>query len=140
MPYSMQYNFTIEHQFTRNLVARGSYVGTQGRDLQAFQEIDPATYAANATTSNINARRPLAPNFASMIKMTNGGFSNYNAFQFTVEHRLSQGLSFVANYTFSKALARHDKTALEDTLNKISKTCNNCHHFFRLDIKDAPEK
>jgi hypothetical protein len=98
------FNFTIEHQFTRNLVARGSYVGTQGRDLQAFQEIDPATYTATATTSNINARRPLAPNFASMIKMNNEGFSNYHAFQLTVEHRFSQGLSFVANYTFSKAL------------------------------------
>jgi len=98
------YNFTIEHQFTRSLVARGSYVGTQGRDLQAFQELDPATYGPGATTSNINARRPLAPNYASMIKLTNDGVSNYNAFQLTVEHRLSQGLSFVANYTFSKAL------------------------------------
>lgn len=54
-------------------------------------------------------------------------------------------MTFVASLsedseTFSKALARRDKAALEDTLNKISKTCNNCHHFFRLDIKDAPEK
>jgi len=36
--------------------------------------------------------------------MTNDGLSNYNAFQFTVEHRFSKGLSFVANYTFSKGL------------------------------------
>jgi hypothetical protein len=98
------FNFTVEHQFTRDLVARGSYVGTQGRDLQAFQEIDPAIYGPGATLSNINNRRPLAPNYASMIKMTNDGLSNYNAFQLTVERRFSQGLSFVANYTFSKAL------------------------------------
>ena len=39
-----------------------------------------------------------------MIQMTNGGLSNYNALQFTVEHRFAQGLSFVANYTFSKSL------------------------------------
>jgi hypothetical protein len=98
------FNLTIEHQFTRSLVARASYVGTQGRDLQAFTEMDPAIYATGATTSNINQRRPMAPNYASMIQMTNGGYSNYNAFQFTAEHRFSQGLSFVANYTFSKAL------------------------------------
>jgi hypothetical protein len=98
------FNLTVEHQFARNLVARASYVGTQGRDLQAFQEIDPAIYGPGATTSNTNNRRPLAPNYASMIKMTNDGVSNYNAFQFTLEHRFSQGLSFVANYTFSKAL------------------------------------
>jgi hypothetical protein len=98
------FNFTIEHQFAKNLVARASYVGTQGRDLQAFQEIDPAVYGPGATTSNTNARRPLAPTYASMIQMTNDGLSNYNALQITVEHRFSHGLSFVANYTFSKAL------------------------------------
>lgn len=98
------YNLTIEHQFARNLVARASYVGTQGRDLQAFSEVNPALYGPGATTSNTNIRRPLAPAYASMIQMTNGGLSNYNALQVTVERRFSKGLSFVANYTFSKAL------------------------------------
>ena len=97
-------NFTLEHQFARNLVARASYIGTQGRDMQAFSEINPAIYGPGATASNTNNRRPLAPTYASMIELTNGGISNYNAFQFTLEHRFSQGLSFVANYTFSKAL------------------------------------
>ncbi len=102
--HTRAYNVTIEHQFARNLVARASYIGTQGRDLGSFQEIDPAIYGPGATSSNTNARRPLAPTYASMIEMMNGGISNYNAFQVTVEHRFSQGLSFVANYTFSKAL------------------------------------
>lgn len=102
--HTRAYNVTVEHQFTRNLVARASYIGTQGRDLAAFQEIDPAIYKTGATSSNTNARRALAPTYASMIEMKNGGYSNYNAFQFTVEHRFSQGLSFVASYTFSKAL------------------------------------
>jgi hypothetical protein len=91
------YNFTIEQQLARNLAARVSYVGTQGRDLQAFDEIDPAIYGPGATTSNTNNRRPLYPTYASMIKMTNGGISNYNALQVTVEHRFSHGLSCVAN-------------------------------------------
>lgn len=98
------YNLTIEHQFARNLVMRAAYVGTQGRDLGSFDEIDPAVYSPTATSSNTNARRPLAPNYASMIEMRNGGISNYNAFQFTIERRYSKNLSFVANYTFSKNL------------------------------------
>ena len=98
------YNFTIEHQFARSLVARASYVGTQGRDLGSFDEIDPAIYGPGATASNINARRPLAPTYASMIEMHNGGFSNYNALQVTIERRWTANLSFVANYTFSKGL------------------------------------
>jgi hypothetical protein len=102
--HTRAYNFTIEHQFARNLVSRASYVGTQGRDLQAFAEQNPAIYSPTATAANTNNRRPLAPTYASMIQMTNAGLSNYNAFQFTTEHRFSQGLSFVANYTFSKGL------------------------------------
>jgi hypothetical protein len=98
------YNVTMEHQFTSNLVARASYIGTQGRDLASFGEMNAAVYSATATAANTNARRPLAPTYASMIEMKNGGYSNYNAFQLTVEHRFSRGLSFVANYTFSKAL------------------------------------
>jgi hypothetical protein len=102
--HTRTFNLTIEHQFTRSLVARASYIGTQGRDLGAFQEIDPAIYGPGATSSNTNARRPLAPTYASMIEMNNGGFSNYNSFQLTVEHRVSKGLSFVASYTFAKNL------------------------------------
>jgi hypothetical protein len=98
------FNFTIEQQIARNLVMRASYVGTQGRDLQAFDEMNPAIYGPGATTSNTNNRRPLYPTYASMIQMTNGGFSNYNALQVTVEHRFSKCLSFVANYTFGKTL------------------------------------
>jgi hypothetical protein len=98
------WNFTIERQLASGLVARASYVGTAGRELQYFQELDPAIYGPGATTANTNARRPLAPNFASLIRMTNAGYSNYNALQVTVEKRFSRRLSFVSNYSFSKAL------------------------------------
>jgi hypothetical protein len=37
-----------------------------------------------------------------MVEMNNAGWSHYNAFQMTLEKRLSSGLSFVANYTHSK--------------------------------------
>ena len=59
---------TLEHPSTGNLVARASYVGTQDRDLQAFQELNPAIYGPTATTSNTNARRPLAPTYSSIIR------------------------------------------------------------------------
>ncbi len=102
--HTNSWNLTIERQLAANVVLRAAYVGTQGRDLQYFQEIDPAVYGPGATTANTNNRRPLAPNFASMIEMTNGGYSNYNAAQITVEKRFSGQLAFVANYTESKSL------------------------------------
>ncbi|MGI8744843.1 MAG: carboxypeptidase regulatory-like domain-containing protein [Bryobacteraceae bacterium] len=98
------YNFTIEHQLQRDLVIRAAYVGTRGRELQSFNEQNPAIYGTGATVGNTNLRRPLAPAFASLIQMTNRGISNYNALQVTLEKRFSRQFAFVAHYTFSKSL------------------------------------
>jgi len=35
------------------------------------------------------------------------------------------------------ALGRDDRRAALDQLEQIADTCNNCHHFFRLDIEDS---
>jgi hypothetical protein len=96
-------NFTIEQQLARNLMARASYVGDRGVNLLDNNEMNPAIYGPGATESNTNQRRPLYPNYASMVEMNNQGWSHYNALQVTVEKRTSHGLSFVANYTHSKA-------------------------------------
>lgn len=98
------FNLTVEHQLASDLVARVAYVGTEGRSLQYFQEQNPAIYGPGATVANTNKRRPLAPNYASLMEMTNGGISNYNALQATLEKRLNRQFAFVANYTFSKSL------------------------------------
>jgi hypothetical protein len=97
-------NFTLEQQLATNLVARASYVGTRGVHLQYFEEQNPAIYRPGATISNTNQRRPLAPDYASLIEMTNGGVSDYNALQLTLEKRTSNGFTFVANYTRSRSL------------------------------------
>lgn len=44
------------------------------------------------------------PQFASVLYMSNFSSSTYHAFQVEVRRRFSQGLSFQANYTWSKAL------------------------------------
>ena len=98
------YNLTIEHQIWSDLIARAAYVGTRGRGMQSFNEENPAVYGPGATVANTNQRRPLAPDFASLIAMTSDGLSNYNALQLTLEKRLSRQFAFVANYTFSKSL------------------------------------
>jgi hypothetical protein len=101
--YIQSMNLTIEQQLTANLMVRASYVGDRGANLQNNSEQNPAFYSAGATVSNTNQRRPLYPAYASMIKMNNAGWSHYNALQMTLEKRTSNGFSFVANYTHSKA-------------------------------------
>ncbi|MGE5187339.1 MAG: hypothetical protein ACM31C_35070 [Acidobacteriota bacterium] len=41
---------------------------------------------------------------------------------------------------FSTAVDHHDLDSMKSLLTKIGQTCNQCHHFFRLKIDDAPEK
>ena len=40
----------------------------------------------------------------------------------------------------STAITQRDGRKMRQMLGKLSRTCNNCHHFFRLDIADSPEK
>jgi len=98
------FNLTIEQQLASDLVFRAAYVGTQGRGLQYFQERNPAIYGAGATVGNTNARRPLAPTYASLMEMTNDGVSNYHSLQLTLEKRFSSRFSLISNYTYSKSL------------------------------------
>lgn len=98
------FNLTIEQQLASDLVFRAAYVGTQGRDLQYFEERNPAIYSAGATVGNTNARRPLAPTYASLMEMTNDGVSNYHSLQLTLEKRFSSRFSLISNYTYSKSL------------------------------------
>jgi hypothetical protein len=37
----------------------------------------------------------------------------------------------------SKALAVKDRQQMETVLKKITNTCNDCHHFFRLKVVDG---
>lgn len=101
--YVQAMNLTIEQQLAGNLVARASYVGDRGVNLQDNNEQNPAIYGPGATVSNTNQRRPLYPTFASLIVMNNNGWTHYNALQLTLEKRTSHGASFVANYTHAKA-------------------------------------
>src|SRR5260370_36706345 len=100
--YVQAMNFTIEQQLAANLLLRAAYVGDRGVNLQEYNEQNTTIYGPGATAANTNNRRPLYPNFASMIEMNNAGFSHYNGLQITLEKRMSKGFSFVANYTRSK--------------------------------------
>ena len=39
--------------------------------------------------------------------------------------------------TLLEAIERRDNAAAEQQMKDIADTCNNCHHFFRLDIEDS---
>ena len=102
--YTYQYNLTVQRQITQTLAVQAAYVGSSahkllGRDLvnQARADADPSK------PTSIQARRPFA-GAGDISIIRNLDQANYNALQVTAEKRPSHGVSFLAAYTYSKAL------------------------------------
>jgi hypothetical protein len=97
IPYSMQYNVTIEHQRGNNSF-RISYVGTNTRHgVYAFNINQPLP----STVPYINKPRlfPLYPNFNYL---TNGAGHQYNGLTEEVKRRVAKGITFQLSYTLAK--------------------------------------
>jgi hypothetical protein len=109
--YMETFNFTVEHEIVRNLVARASYIGNLGRRLSYTDDLNYARYAPGATAGNIQQRRPYQ-DFGSILVTYSESTSSYHGLQLSVERRVTNNLSFEVNYTFSKSI---DETSADTT-------------------------
>jgi hypothetical protein len=98
-PDVQQWNFTLERQVTKSLVARGAYVGTKGNHLNLNIDENVAVPGAGG----VPARRPY-PGYAQVSSWEPRGPSSYHSLQLTLEKRMSYGLSFLGAYTYGKSL------------------------------------
>ena len=119
-PTVIQWNFSIEQQLARSMSLRVAYIGAHG--YHNIIDIDDNTVApqlctnpAGCVAGGIRATgmvpqgtqyfpRGTRPNpyLASAYQWYMEGINSYNALQADLTKRLSGGLSFRANYTFSK--------------------------------------
>jgi hypothetical protein len=124
------WNLGIQHQFAQNWIATITYLGNETSHLMVGNEINPAVYipgtwtgpgtcgaltvapGANGTacsgTGNTQARRFLSlinPAQGKYFSATDFGFNgisaNYQGVLGSIEHRLSDNYTILANYTFS---------------------------------------
>lgn len=118
-PYAMNWNLTVERQLSSNFLLRVAYVAAHGGHLITSYTFNPATTAGVATClanpacvdDRANATRDFPDDYPypgniwgnSGIE-NNGGWSNYNSLQVTLEKHLSHGLLFQSSYTWSHAL------------------------------------
>lgn len=102
-PYVQQTQLGIQRQIATNLVAEAGYVGTMGRKLGGYLEVNPAIPGPGATLANSQQRR--IHRDYNLIRPTFSRFnSHYHALQTRIEKRYSSGLSFLLGYTWSKAI------------------------------------
>jgi hypothetical protein len=101
VPVTYDWNLTVEQQLTNSLISKLSYVASHSSHLFTSVELNPATY--NGTTTSADTRRRY-PGYTSIVETNMGGNGSYHSLQATLQQRLSHGLSFLFNYTFSKGL------------------------------------
>jgi hypothetical protein len=122
-PYYEQMHFGFQWEFAKGYVFEPEYVGTFGRKLTGLSDINTfngRTAAGAGSASRIN------PNIGADNYRSNGYGSNYHAFQATVRKAYSSGLTFNANYTFSKTL--DDVSDLFNNRAAARPTDNMNHH------------
>jgi hypothetical protein len=115
-PHSFNYNLTLERELPSQAILRVGYVGAHASKLIAsytFNPIIQSNIAVCLADPNCVAARAnltaVHPGFYPLDgtvwgnagQQTNGGFSNYNSLQVTVEKHYSHGLQFLSAYTWS---------------------------------------
>jgi len=101
IPVTYDWNLTVEQQLTRELFSRIAYVASHSTHLFTSVEQNPATY--NGTSTSADLRRRYS-GYSNIVETNMGGNANYQSLQVSLQKQISHGLSFLANYTFSKGL------------------------------------
>lgn len=99
---TQQWNLTLERQMLKDTVVRVTYQGAQANRLPIAFEANPATYGPGATRANIQARRPLNPDYASVLIVDSFGKSWYHGLVVSGERRFTSDLAMTVSYTFSR--------------------------------------
>ena len=101
-PYTMDWNLSVERELTNNIAATVSYVGDTSRHLAVFPDPNNADALVNSADSS-QPYRPF-PDFGGTAYTNYAGMSDYNALQAKLQKRMSNGLNFLASYTWAHSL------------------------------------
>ncbi len=130
VPYTQNFNFTIERELPGSSVLSLAYVGELGRHELITRELNPGNPTACLTPGPLNPLQSdgntlcvdsvpfqnevMPPNagffpynaqtFGSIGNIQTTGISNYNAFQATYSKSMSHGLQLFVAYTWSHAM------------------------------------
>ena len=107
VPVLKSWNLTVQRQVSSNMVAEVAYIGSHGSHLAFITDLNQVPEKLLAP--NDAASRPY-PQFQSVTGYTTQGISSYHAFQSQITRRLTNGLLFNFNYTWSHMLDNQDSS------------------------------
>jgi len=108
VPKIYQWNVGVQQELGTNMVAEISYVASHGFNLNFpvnINQVPESKLSANDSPSG----RPY-PQYQGLGGSTNNAISNYNSLQTTIRKRLTSGISFDFNYTWSHFLDDQDSS------------------------------
>jgi hypothetical protein len=93
--YTETWNLNIQRGFGQNSVFQVGYIGNRGLHISPFQEL-------NRLVPGTAVRK--YPQFGTITNFFDGALADYNGLQASFKQRLTRGLTFNVNYTWSHAL------------------------------------
>jgi hypothetical protein len=111
-PYVIQYNMGVQYEPVRNWLLDVGYVGNVGHKLVNVMTLNQGATGTAPYNTAAGAFGPaISPGF-SLNKLLTAGFqlaqsnasSNYNSLQTSLSKRFSNGLQFLASYTWSRSI------------------------------------
>ncbi len=107
IPLLKEWNLDVQQQLSTNMVAEFAYVGSRGTNDPFITDLNQVPQGLLSPTDS--GSRPYTQ-FQSITGLTTQGISNYNALQASVSRRMSHGLEFNGNYTWSHFLSNQDSS------------------------------
>jgi hypothetical protein len=107
VPTNYQWTVSVQRELGTNYVAEIAYVGNHGKNLNFPVDINQVP--ESKLGPNDLGDKPY-PIFRSINGSTNNAISNYNALQAQMTKRMSYGLEFNVNYTWSHFLDDQDSS------------------------------
>lgn len=107
VPYLYSWNFTIQRQLTGDTVINVDYVGSKESNLAFNTDLNQIPESKLGPTDSIY--RPYSQ-YQGISALTTQGLSDYHALQGGITRRMSGGLMFNANYTYSHMTSNQDSS------------------------------
>jgi outer membrane receptor protein involved in Fe transport len=130
LPYTLQWNLSVEQSLGARQAVTLSYVGSAGRRLTTNQRLNQQV-TSTGTRPN--------PNFGDINFITNGPASDYHAFQAQYQRRFSHGFQALMNYTWSHAIDEVSNEVDQGTLERGNASFDVRHNFSAAFTYDIPK-
>jgi len=102
-PMNHAYNVTVEQSLNNKMAVSIAYVGTAGRDLVNWRDLNACPVSTVACDVDRQPFGETFPQYNHILQLNNDGYSDYNSLQIAYKARDIHGLTGQLNYTYSKA-------------------------------------